>query len=198
MSKFEKYDIIIFIRGYRIDKKERKMKKIALFAGVFGALFVVAGANADIKTASTNVVRKSVYDITYGDGTVDTSTSSSTYDYGYRRGTVPQTAKLASVEGAAINNVITDVDDTPTITGVAVGSLAATASTNISTSSIKNNKANVAVLQRDKLSTAYAGNCGSSDECGYVTIGNHSNQPATASSDNGRTWMKIATAADAQ
>lgn len=176
------------------------MKKIALFAGVFGALFVGCGAYAapTIQTASTNVVRKSVYDITYGDGTVDTSTSSSTYDYGYRRGTVPQTAKLASVEGAAINNVITDVGDTPTITGVAVGSLAATASTNISTSSIKNNKANVAVLQRDKLSTAYAGNCGDSDECGYVTIGDHSNQPATASSDNGRTWMKIATAADAQ
>jgi len=174
------------------------MKKIALFAGVFGALFVAAGANAEIKTASTNVVRKSVYDITYGDGTVDSSTSSSTYDYGYRRGTVPQTAKLASVEGAAINNVITNVGDTPTITGIAVGSLAATASTDISTSSIKNNKANVALLQRDKLSTAYAGNCtGANDECGYVTIGNHANEPATASSDNGRTWMRIATAADA-
>ena len=177
------------------------MKKIALFAGFFGAVFIGCGAYAasTIQTASTNVVRKSVYDITYGDGTVDSTTSSSTYDYGYRRGTVPQTAKLASVEGTAINNVITNVGDTPTITGVAVGSLAATASTDISTSSIKNNKANVAVLQRDKLSTAYAGNCtGANDECGYVTIGDHSNQPATASSDNGRTWMRIATAADAQ
>lgn len=173
------------------------MKKIALFAGVFGALFVVAGANADIKTASTNVVRKSVYDITYGDGTVDSSTSSSTYDYGYRRGTVPQTAKLASVEGAAINNVITNVGDTPNVDDVVVGNLAVTASTDISTSSIKNNKANVKVLQRDKLSTAYAGNCGNNDECGYVTIGNHANEPATASSDNGRTWMRIATEADA-
>ncbi len=176
------------------------MKKIALFAGFLGAVFIGCGADAatGIQTASTNVVRKSVYDITYGDGTVDSSTSSSTYDYGYRRGTVPQTAKLASVEGAAINNVITNVGDTPNVNGIEVGRLAATASTDISTSSIKNNKANVALLQRDKLSTAYAGNCGSSDECGYVTIGDHSNQPATSSSDNGKTWMRIATEDDVQ
>ena len=197
------------------------MKKFALFAGFMGVLFVVAGAFATdtITTASTNRVRKSVYNITYGDSTTTLSTSGTDNDYGYRRGTVPQTAKLNSIEGTSVANVTgmgandtdwRDADLTATVSGVpyaaisniSVGSLAVDIDTTSADSikgdsTIKNNKANVAVLKRDKLSIANSdssvSNCGSGDECGYVTTGDHANVPATSSNTGGKVWMKIAT-----
>ena len=194
------------------------MKKFALFAGFMGTLFVIAGAFAaagDIKTASTNKVRKSVYDITYGvpDSGTDNTTitvngqnvNTGTGNYGYRHGTVPQTAKLVAIEGSDASGIISGSTwrtTDPTISGVTVGNLAVTTTTGTGanavtapTESIKANKANVAVLQRDKLSIASSAaavsNCASGDECGYVTTGNHANTPADAS--GGKVWMKIAT-----
>lgn len=181
------------------------MKKFALFAGFMGALFVIAGAFAaagDIKTASTNKVRKSVYDITYGDASENLTGAN---EYGYRHGTVPQTAKLGAIEGSDASGIISGSTwrtTDPTISGVTVGNLAVTTTTGSGanavttpTESIKANKANVAVLKRDKLSIASSAaavsNCASGDECGYVTTGNHANTPADAS--GGKVWMKIAT-----
>ena len=88
------------------------MKKFALFAGFVGSLFVIAGAFASagdittITTASTNKVRRSVYDITYGNESETLNTSNTSQnDYNYRHGTVPQTAKLESIEGTSVTNV---------------------------------------------------------------------------------------------
>ena len=189
------------------------MKKFALFAGFVGALFVVAAANADIKTATTNRVRNSVYNITYGapgsgaDNTTVNGVNTGTNNYGYRHGTVPQTNKLTAIEGTSItygsgthSDVLSSVSGTPDIEDVTVGELPATTTVGNVTSptqTIKANKANIAVLKRDKLAVAATGNCsGTGVECGYVTTGDHSNQPQD-NSGNGKVWMKIALACDA-
>lgn len=168
------------------------MKKFTLFAGI---LFMTSGAFATdpaIQVASTNRVRNSVYDITYGNP--NSGTDGATYgqnNYGYRHGVVPQNAKLDNIEGATVASV-SAVTDTPNITSVPVGSLPATAGTE----TIKANKANIATLKRDKLSTAATGNCDSNHECGYVTTGDHINAPVGTTGGGGRTWMKIVTASD--
>lgn len=167
------------------------MKKFTLFAGI---LFMTSGAFAAdpaIQVASTNRVRNSVYDITYGNPNENLSSSGATNDYGYRHGVVPQNAKLDNIEGATVASV-SAVTDTPNITSVPVGSLPATAGTE----TIKANKANIATLKRDKLSTAATGNCDSNHECGYVTTGDHINAPVGTTGGGGRTWMKIVTASD--
>ncbi len=196
------------------------MKKFALFAGFVGGLFMVAGAFAadeGIKTASTNKVRRSVYDITYGNESETLVTTGANNDYNYRHGTVPQTAKLESIEGTSVANVTgmgandtgwrsadLTASDYSAISNITVGNLAADTGTTDAqkkaNSTIKNNKANVAVLKRDKLSIASSSNTvsnctGSGVQCGYVTTGNHANLPADAS--GGKVWMKIALACDA-
>ena len=179
------------------------MKSFALFAGFVGALFVVMGANAAdpaIQTATTNRVRNSVYNITYGAPNSGTAGATNN-DYGYRHGTVPQNRKLTAIEGSDVSTYVSGNNWRTTdasVNGVTVGNLASTsAGTNSSsgtpTESIKANKANIAVLKRDKLAVAATGNCsGSGVECGYVTTGTHANQPLDGSG-NGRVWMKIAT-----
>jgi len=181
------------------------MKSFALFAGFVGALFVVMGANAAdpaIQTATTNRVRNSVYNITYGAPNSGTAGATNN-DYGYRHGTVPQNRKLTAIEGADVGDYVSGNNWRTTdaaidgANGVTVGNLASTsAGTNQAsgtpTESIKANKANIAVLKRDKLSVAATGNCsGNNVECGYVTTGTHANQPLDGG--NGRVWMKIVT-----
>ena len=70
------------------------MKKI--LAGLFGVLVVMGGANAvdSIKAATTNTVRKSVYNINYG-------ASGTTDGRGYRLGVTPQTNELNTARGAS-------------------------------------------------------------------------------------------------
>ena len=159
------------------------MKKI--FACVFGVFFVFAGANAIIQTATTNTVRKTVYNIEYG------SPAAANLDsYGYRTGVVPQGNELTTVEGTEVSQA--------TIDATTVGNLAATTTTgsgnNAVTSptvSIEANKGNIAVLKRDKLvvpSTASGvGTCVSGAECGYVTTGGHANTPGTTD----KVWLRI-------
>lgn len=140
------------------------MKKI-LF-GIFGVLFGVAGANAAdiIKTATTNTVNRRIYNINYG------SAATADLTRGYRKGVIPQTNELETVEGDTSSN----------ISSVTVGNLAAA-----STESITANTANIKVLERDKLVTPGTGNCEAGKPCGYVTIGNHDND----STDH--VWVKI-------
>ena len=174
------------------------MKKI--LAGLFGILVVMGGANAagsinSIKAATTNTVRKSVYNINYGvEGDLD--------DRLYRKGVVPQTNELNTARGAS---------DIAT-TGVAVGNLASVTASNgtvtaggtggtlangaAPTQTIKANTANVAVLERDKLVVpGNGGSCVTGAPCGYVSTGGHTNNPVGttgfASGTNDRVWLKI-------
>lgn len=162
------------------------MKKF--FACLFGVLFVMAGAGnamADIKAATTNTVKKSVYDINYG------TTDSSATAYGYRTGRIPQEHKLTAVQGTAPST---------TTANVTVGRLAsvstsdgtvtensATSSTQAPTATIAANTANITVLQRDKLVTPQNGNCAAGFQCGYVTTGSHSNDVGTSD----KIWLKV-------
>ena len=145
-----------------------------------------------IKTATTNTVKKTVYGIQYGPELVGNPTGVASY----RQGVIPQTAKLTTAIG---NDVPT------TLANVTVGNLAATGSSDNAvsaaygtkpTATVKANTANIAVLDRDKLVTpGSTGSCDASDSdhpCGYVSTGGHTN----TSTD--RVWLKVALAADAQ
>ena len=160
------------------------MKKSVLFAGFMGVVLSFGGAMATdtITAASTNTVRKAVYDIQYGAA----SGANALDGRGYRKGVVPQTNELNNARGT---NVATELGS------VAVGALAevtdgstkatgAVDSTHEPTKSIKANTANVAVLDRDKLVTPGNGNCVANSPCGYVTVGSNNN-----STD--KVWMKI-------
>ena len=186
--------------GYKINyanKKEREMKKFMLFAGIIGVVLMSGAAMADInqiKTATTNTVKKTVYGIQYGEA--GTIAGGQLDNRGYRKGVIPQGNELTTAIG---NDVPT------TLANVTVGYLAATGSSDNAasaaygtkpTATVKANTANIAVLERDKLVTPGAtGSCDASDSthpCGYVTTGNHTN----TSTD--RVWLKVALAADAQ
>ncbi len=147
------------------------MKKI--LGGFFCAMLMIAGANAaesTIRAATTNTVRKQVFNINYG-STTDLDGRS------YRKGVIPQTNELNTARG----------NTSPDIGSVAVGSLPAAG-----TQTITANTANIAALERDKLVTpGNGGNCTTGVPCGYVTTGNHTN------TEGDRVWLKIQGACDA-
>ncbi len=155
------------------------MKKI--LAGLFGILVVMGGANAainKIQTATTNTVRKSVYNINYG-------VSGTTDGRGYRLGVTPQTNELTTARGNTGSNV-----DSVTVGYLAAAATAApSGSTGYSgapTQTITANTANIAVLDRDKLVVpGSGGSCVNGSPCGYVTTNTHTN----TTSD--RVWLKI-------
>lgn len=172
------------------------MKKI--LAGLFGILVVMGGANAainKIQTATTNTVRKSVYNIKYGvAGTTD--------GRGYRQGVVPQTNELDTARGAsdiattgvAVGNLASVTASNGTVTAGGPGGTLANGAT--PTQTIKANTANVAVLNRDKLVVpGNGGSCVQGAPCGYVSTGGHTNNPVGttgfASGTNDRVWLKI-------
>ena len=168
------------------------MKKFMLFAGIMGVVLMSGAAMADInqiKTATTNTVKRTVYGIQYGPELVGNPTGVASY----REGVIPQTAKLNTAIG---NDVPT------TLANVTVGYLAATGSEDNAasaaygtkpTATVKANTANIAVLDRDKLVTPGAtGTCDNTHPCGYVSTGTHENTSAN------RVWLKVALAADAQ
>gem|GEM_PF-3937434 len=183
------------------------MKKFMLFAGVMGIVLMSGAAMADginqIKTATTNTVKKTVYNIQYGVPTGDNDAR------GYRKGVIPQGNELTTAIGNTAAPVVTgSIDEGGTISvggsDVAVGQLPAT-DTNATaanygakkpTATVTANTANITALQRDKLVTPGAtGSCDASDSthpCGYVTTGTHKNVSAD------RVWLKVALAADAQ
>ena len=159
------------------------MKKF--FACLFGVLFVMAGAGnamADIKAATTNTVKKSVYDINYG-GTDNSATA-----YGYRTGRIPQEHKLTAVQGTAPSVTVTVGNLASVSTSGGVESTnTAPDSTHAPTATIAANTANITVLQRDKLVTPQNGNCAAGFQCGYVTTGNHANTVGTSD----KVWLKV-------
>ena len=159
------------------------MKKF--FACLFGVLFVMAGAGnamADIKAATTNTVKKSVYDINYG-GTDNSATA-----YGYRTGRIPQEHKLTAVQGTAPSETVTVGNLASVSTSGGVESTnTAPDSTHAPTATIAANTANITVLQRDKLVTPQNGNCAAGFQCGYVTTGNHANTVGTSD----KVWLKV-------
>ena len=183
------------------------MKKFMLFAGVMGIVLMSGAAMADInqiKTATTNTVKKTVYGIQYGeDGTI---AGGQLDNRGYRKGVIPQGNELTTAIGDTAAPVVTgsidEYDSTISVGGsnVAVGQLPATGATPTAanygakpTATVTANTANITVLQRDKLVTPGAtGSCDSTRPCGYVTTGNHTN----TSTD--RVWLKVALANDAQ
>lgn len=195
--------------GYKINhanKKEREMKKFMLFAGVMGIVLMSGAAMADInqiKTATTNTVKKTVYNIQYGPELVGNQTGVASY----REGVIPQTAKLTTAVGDTAAPVVTgSIDEGGAISvggsNVAVGQLPATGSTPTAanygtkpTATVTANTANITVLQRDKLVTPGAtGSCDASDSthpCGYVSTGTHKNTSAD------RVWLKVALDTDA-
>ena len=148
------------------------MKKI--LGGFFCAMLVITGANAEntIRAATTNTVRKQVFNINYG-----AATGTGALDArGYRKGVIPQTNELNTARG----NTSADIGS------VAVGSLPAAG-----TQTITANTANIAALERDKLVTpGNGGNCTTGVPCGYVTTGGHTNTEAD------RVWLKIQGACD--
>lgn len=154
------------------------MKKI-LF-GIFGVLLGVAGANATdiIKTATTNTVNKKIYNINYG------SAATTDLTRGYRKGVIPQTKELETVEGGV---TVSGTGNSLTVGGsaVTVGQLGAKTSAGAPLESITANTANIMVLERDKLVTPGTGNCEAGKPCGYVTIGNHGNDSTN------HVWVKI-------
>ena len=192
--------------GYKINhanKKEREMKKFMLFAGVMGIVLMSGAAMADginqIKTATTNTVKKTVYNIQYGVPTGDNDAR------GYRKGVIPQGNELTTAIGDTAAPVVTgSIDEGGAISvggsDVAVGQLPATGATPTAanygtkpTATVTANTANITVLQRDKLVTPGAtGSCDNTHPCGYVSTGTHKN----TSTD--RVWLKVALAADAQ
>lgn len=195
--------------GYKMNhanKKEREMKKFMLFAGVMGIVLMSSAAMAEnqIKTATTNTVKKTVYGIQYGPELVGNPTGVASY----REGVIPQTAKLTTAIGNTAAPVVTgSIESGGAISvggsDVAVGQLPATGSTPTAanygtkpTATVTANTANITALQRDKLVTPGAtGSCDASDSthpCGYVSTGGHTN----TSTD--RVWLKVALAADAQ
>lgn len=170
------------------------MKKFMLFAGVMGIVLMSGAAMADInqiKTATTNTVKKTVYGIQYGEA--GTIAGGQLDQRGYRKGVIPQTAELNTAIG---NDVPT------TLANVTVGNLAATGSLDSAasapygtakpTATVKANTANIAVLDRDKLVTPGAtGTCDNTHPCGYVSTGTHENTSAN------RVWLKVALDTDA-
>ena len=209
--------------GYKINyanKKEREMKKFMLFAGIIGVVLMSGAAMADInqiKTATTNTVKKTVYGIQYGEA--GTIAGGQLDQRGYRKGVIPQGSELTTAIGNTVPPVVTgSIDEGGAISvggsNVAVGHLPATTSSAVDgtynpndpayntsnpakpTATVTANTANIAVLQRDKLVTPGAtGSCDASDSthpCGYVTTGTHKNTSAD------RVWLKVALAADAQ
>lgn len=158
------------------------MRKI--FACLFGMLFVVGAANAanEIKAATTNTVKKSVYDINYG------TTDSSATAYGYRTGRIPQEHKLTAVQGTAPSGTVTVGNLASVSTSGGVESTnAAPDAQHAPTATIAANTANITVLQRDKLVTPQNGNCAAGFQCGYVTTGSHSNDVGTSD----KIWLKV-------
>ena len=194
--------------GYKMNhanKKEREMKKFMLFAGVMGIVLMSGAAMAEIsqiRTATTNTVKKTVYNIQYGVPTGDNDAR------GYRKGVIPQGNELTTAIGNTAAPVVTgSIESGGAISvggsDVAVGQLPATGSTPTAanygtkpTATVTANTANITALQRDKLVTPGAtGSCDASDSthpCGYVSTGGHTN----TSTD--RVWLKVALAADAQ
>ncbi len=173
------------------------MKKI--LAGLFGVLVVMSGANAvdPIKAATTNTVRKSVYNINYG-ATNDLDGRQ------YRKGVVPQTNELNTARGASdiatTNVTVGNLASVTNSSGVAStgtnGAGVALTSGSTPTQTIKANTANIAVLDRDKLVVpGSGGSCVNGAPCGYVTTGGHTNNPVGttgfASGTNDRVWLKI-------
>lgn len=171
------------------------MKKI--FIGVFGVIAIVFGANADIKTATTNTVKRSVYNINYGE---NASPSAAAPTYGYRSGVIPQTKKLTTAQGTSLSSIDNVTVGNLASVSTAAGSVA-TSTNSVAgsghvidttytqpTATIAANADNIAVLQRDKLVTPQTGNCTSNSfKCGYVTTGSHANTPNT----NDKVWMMI-------
>lgn len=195
--------------GYKMNhanKKEREMKKFMLFAGIMGVVLMSGVAMADgisqIKTATTNTVKKTVYDVQYGSAAL-------TDDRGYRKGVIPQGNELTTAIGNTAAPVVTgSIESGGAISvggsDVAVGQLPAT-DTNATaanygakkpTATVTANTANITVLQRDKLVTPGAtGSCDANDSthpCGYVSTNGHTN------TSNDRVWLKVALASDAQ
>ena len=184
------------------NKKEREMKKFMLFAGIIGVVLMSGAAMADInqiKTATTNTVKKTVYNIQYGVPTGDNDAR------GYRKGVIPQGNELTTAIGDTAAPVVTgSIDEGGAISvggsNVAVGHLPATTSSAVDgvysakpTATVTANTANITVLQRDKLVTPGAtGSCDNTHPCGYVSTGGHTN----TSTD--RVWLKVALANDAQ
>ncbi len=171
------------------------MKKI--LAGLFGILVVMSGANAvdPIKAATTNTVRKSVYNINYG-------VSGTTDGRGYRQGVVPQTNELNTARGASdiatsgvtVGNLASVTASNGTVTAGGTGGTLANGAA--PTQTIKANTANIAVLDRDKLVVpGSGGSCVNGAPCGYVSTGGHTNNPVGttgfASGTNDRVWLKI-------
>lgn len=166
------------------------------FVAIFGVIAVVFGANADIKTATTNTVKRSVYNINYGS---NDNPSAAAPTYGYRSGVIPQTKKLTTANGTPLNSIDSVAVGNLASVSTSAGVVATETTTNAGdghvidstftqpTATIAANADNIAVLQRDKLVTAQTGNCGSNDKCGYVTTGNHSN--AVGTSD--KVWIRI-------
>ncbi|MBP5794705.1 MAG: hypothetical protein J6W41_01660 [Alphaproteobacteria bacterium] len=153
------------------------MKKI--LGGLFCALLVIAGANADettIRAATTNTVRNKVFNINYG-ATNDLDGRN------YRKGVIPQTNELNTARG---NTTVSGSDSSLQVNGasVTVGNLGAVTN-NAPTETITANTANIAVLKRDKLVTPGAGNCTTGVPCGYVSTGAHTNDTTN------HVWLKI-------
>lgn len=185
------------------NKKEREMKKFMLFAGIIGVVLMSGAAMADIsqiKTATTNTVKKTVYNIQYGTPTGDNDAR------GYRKGVIPQGNELTTAIGdtAAPSYTAGAIESGGAISvggsDVTVGQLPATGATPTAanygakpTATVTANTANITVLQRDKLVTPGAtGSCDNTHPCGYVSTGGHTN----TSTD--RVWLKVALANDAQ
>lgn len=173
------------------------MKKI--LAGLFGVLVVMGGANAadSIKAATTNTVRRSVYNINYG-ATNDLDGRQ------YRKGVVPQTNELNTARGASdiattnvtVGNLASVTNSSGVVSTGTNGAGVALTSGSTPTQTIKANTANIAVLDRDKLVVpGSGGSCVDGAPCGYVTTGGHTNNPVGttgfASGTNDRVWLKI-------
>ncbi|MFQ6760475.1 MAG: hypothetical protein ACLRFM_03715 [Alphaproteobacteria bacterium] len=142
------------------------MKKI--LGGFLCAMLMITGANAatetTIRAATTNTVRKQVFNINYG-------AANDLDGRSYRKGVIPQTNELNTARG----NTSANIDS------VAVGNLPAAG-----TQTITANTANIAALERDKLVTpGSTGNCTTGVPCGYVTTGTHTN------TEGDRVWLKI-------
>ncbi len=134
------------------------MKKF--FVVFVGALFMFGGAMADpIRAATVNNVKGHVTTVRTGAATQETRLDNN-------RGEVE-----SDISNVSIGNLLsTDTDGDPT-------------------EEITANSANITVLQRDKLvvpgNPNGDGHCGSTDECGYVTTGDHNNNTTD------KIWMKI-------
>jgi len=171
-----------------INYKGREMKKSIFFVGIIGMLFVVSGVDAAISPITTNRVRKSMYDVTYG-----SAASADLDDYSYRKGYKPQKKELETAVGAdvatTLNNVT--VGNLASVSNTSNGTVSSAAvdSTHTPTETVKANSANIDVLERDKLVRPATNNCDTNEKCGYVTVGNGGENGGNNTAN--KVWMEI-------